>query len=346
MLVLKSAGIAAPHIMQHLADGFAELGHEVLTFDLYMIRTRGMSDAQLMRIIFQKLTNRLNEFKPEIVLSYAMGAFFPTNATGRDSNPPDFVFDPEHAMRYGCNTHLLSASGAPHVFCYFDDPFNEADNLAAVKGAPRQWFSVWDRHYLEKMRSGAFRNTFFLPLATSAGHFFAIDTGDLDERYLCEVCFVGSPTPGRAAILEKLAGRAALGIFGPPKWKEYKAVANCWRGECSYPLETNMAYNGARIVLDAGKEGVMSALTQRAFDALAGGNLVITDNRPGLAELLTPDREIVTCESVDELLEKTESLLKNDQTISAISTAGQKRVLSEHTWTRRAETIIETVFGN
>lgn len=99
-------------------------------------------------------------------------------------------------------------------------------------------------------------------------------------------------------------------------------------------------YRSARVVLndhwdDMARDGFLS---NRLFDAAASGALVVTDPVPGVDELF--HGAVRTYASVDEL---RELLRAGDRTTTADRVARGKRVGAEHSFTRRAEVLLDAV---
>lgn len=79
------------------------------------------------------------------------------------------------------------------------------------------------------------------------------------------------------------------------------------------------------------------------FEATGCGSLLITDAKKNLADLFVPNKEIVTFSSPEELVKKIRYYMSHDSETKAISLAGQKRTLKDHSYIARMkqlETII------
>jgi spore maturation protein CgeB len=78
------------------------------------------------------------------------------------------------------------------------------------------------------------------------------------------------------------------------------------------------------------------ASNMRLYEATGVGSCLLTDWRPNLSELFEPDTEVVTYKNADECIEKVRYLLDHEEQRQAISRAGQKRTLRDHTFDNRA----------
>jgi spore maturation protein CgeB len=86
-----------------------------------------------------------------------------------------------------------------------------------------------------------------------------------------------------------------------------------------------------------------SASNMRLFEATGSGACLLTDWKDNLPDIFEPGKEVVTYKSAEECIEKAKWLLENPHERRAIATAGQKRTLSEHTFTQRAEQLYEII---
>jgi len=77
----------------------------------------------------------------------------------------------------------------------------------------------------------------------------------------------------------------------------------------------------------------------RLFEATGAGACLVTDRKHNLPEMFEPDVEVVTYGSVEECAEKVRYLLEHDSEREAIGAAGQRRVLRDHTFEKRAQSL-------
>jgi hypothetical protein len=82
-----------------------------------------------------------------------------------------------------------------------------------------------------------------------------------------------------------------------------------------------------------------SASNMRLFEATGVGACLLTDRKDNLAELFTPDSEVMTYASPAEAVEKYLYLADRPAERARIAAAGQRRALRDHNFDRRAERI-------
>lgn len=81
----------------------------------------------------------------------------------------------------------------------------------------------------------------------------------------------------------------------------------------------------------------------RLFEATGMGACLLTDWKVNLGDIFEPDVEVVTYKSDEECIEKARYLLDHDEERQAIAAAGQRRILSDHTYAQRALRLNEII---
>ncbi len=86
-------------------------------------------------------------------------------------------------------------------------------------------------------------------------------------------------------------------------------------------------------------------LAMRIFEVLASGSMLLADEAEGsgLTDLFEDRKQIVIYRNEEELMELAEYYLKHDEEREGISAEGMKKVLNEHTYRHRAESMIKTL---
>ena len=262
VLVIKSYGIAAPHIMDHLAEGFSDLGYEAHMYDVHK-ELSSISPESLSGKV-HKLVEAIKIASYDFAICYGVSGVMPVKCD--DPSVMDFAFPKKDALRYhNNNTHILALLRVPFVLYFGDDPFISEFNIHAYKEAPRRWIATWDPYYNNQLIREGFGNSFELPLATSLHHFSSVNRDELDKKYISDISFIGSPTTERVETLETISNNFNLAVYGQDNWKQYPSMIKCYRGAARYPDETNLVYNGSKITIEIKTEQVKSAFTQKAI---------------------------------------------------------------------------------
>jgi spore maturation protein CgeB len=82
----------------------------------------------------------------------------------------------------------------------------------------------------------------------------------------------------------------------------------------------------------------------RMFEATSCGALLITKRIPFIEDFWKDGEDIILYNTNDELVEKVKYYLSNDKERELIAKSGQEKTLKNHTYLKRANTILEKLF--
>ena len=183
---------------------------------------------------------------------------------------------------------------------------------------------------------------FIVPLATNPERFSPTETS---PTFDCDIVLTANHwgverTPVHR--LERRPGERML-ILGRG-WESVPAAADISRGPVDYTL-LPMAYSSASIALDETTVGRLEygAVNSRVFDALGVGTLVLSNNVVGSQECF--DGLLPTYETVEELRERLDHYLANDEEREALASGLRQLVLGRHTYDHRAAEIEAALAG-
>ena len=161
-----------------------------------------------------------------------------------------------------------------------------------------------------------------------------------DKKY--ELLFVGNSRKVYRRILKDLLPTDySLTVYGR-HWEDFPVheyVAQDY-------IDNNVvgqAYHDAKILLndhwdDMKEYGIIS---NRIFDALSAGAFVLSDNVPGIDEIL--EGNVVTYDNREDLKQKIDYYMKHDSERDKKAHAGQTIVRKQHTFANRVDKIIEVL---
>jgi len=173
-----------------------------------------------------------------------------------------------------------------------------------------------------------------------------------DERFAATLGLIANRLPDREHRIEEFFTRAARKLPG----STFLIGGSGWNGHC-FPAnvrsmghvytEQHNAFNSTvDVVLNVNRDSMAKAgysPATRIFEAAGAGACMITDAWEGIEEFLEPSREILVAESGDAV---AEHLSRIDVTgRECIGRAARRRVLSEHTYARRAELVDAVLDG-
>jgi spore maturation protein CgeB len=147
------------------------------------------------------------------------------------------------------------------------------------------------------------------------------------------IAFVGGLDPtvhgDGVKLLERLVERVPIELWG---YGVSDSLRPYHRGE-AWGLDMYEVLARSRISLNRHIDAAEGyANNMRLFETTGVGALLVTEAAPNLAELFVPGEEVVAYEDEDDLVEKLEHYLANDDERVAIATAGQRRTLADHTY--------------
>ncbi len=118
--------------------------------------------------------------------------------------------------------------------------------------------------------------------------------------------------------------------------------------ELNYYSELHTFYPLSKINFNCTSKQMKGAVNQRIFDVPACNAFVLTDWREQMDALFEPQSEIISYKEVGEIPELIRYYLNNSSQRIQIAKAARKRVLAEHTWAHRLQTLLhdmQQVYG-
>ena len=149
----------------------------------------------------------------------------------------------------------------------------------------------------------------------------------------------------KGTLLYRLSHLRALeefrpAVYGDEGWKELLNENFRISSELRYYKELPVFYNACRINFNATNLQMETAVNQRVFDAPACGAFLLTDRQPSLDALFEEGKEVITYGGPEELVDLARFYLRNESARKAVALKGRERVLREHTYKLRVNTII------
>jgi spore maturation protein CgeB len=164
-----------------------------------------------------------------------------------------------------------------------------------------------------------------------------------DERFACDLAFLGNRLPDREARVHEFFLRPAARLarkqflLGGSGWGDLALPRNVrYVGHVS-TRDHNALNCSATAVLNVNRDSMARfgfSPPTRVFEAAGAGACVVTDAWPGLELFLEPGREVLVARDGGEVEERLAALTPARS--AAIGEAARLRVLAEHTYARRA----------
>jgi spore maturation protein CgeB len=373
VVILKGAGVIAPHVIDGFTKGFRQSGHEVLAIDI--------SKANID-------INGVIAFKPDFVLAYGYNGFCKTSG--------GFAF------------RLLQT---PLISLHYDCPYFGRDREIATEilNHPDFYYEfVWDDTFLQMLRSEGFVNSAPILLATDEEAFrptgiepaavdpsvcfvgglnlrkekptvgvpiidsfidLVIDTkvGRLDVPVL-EICqqlfataeyapvqqfFKSEPeqfwkqvyykihgwgsTVTRKFILDSIDG-VPLHVYGHTgDWERHNAV---FHDKVPYGTELSAVYQQYALNLNITSLQLEKSINNRPFDAYASKAFMLNDFREDLITAYPAHWEQISFKSLEQFAEKGEYFLTHERERRELVNELYDHTLKHHTYRERANQIV------
>jgi len=164
-----------------------------------------------------------------------------------------------------------------------------------------------------------------------------------NERRLCfETMITWEATRQyRKGCIEGLLGFEPL-IAGDSGWKRtFPGEGETWRwhAELNYYEELPLFYALSEINFNCTSQQMKGAVNQRVFDVPAAGAFVFTDHRSQMEELFEPGSEMAVYNDPAEVPELVRYYLDHPAERQRITAAARARILAEHTYEHRLQTL-------
>lgn len=131
-------------------------------------------------------------------------------------------------------------------------------------------------------------------------------------------------------------------IVGDDGWKQLLTAEDTWEyhSELSYYEDLPRFYPCSKINFNCTSQQMKGAVNQRVFDVPACNGFILTDHRYQMEKLFEPDTEIAVYKSQEEIPQLIDKYINDETARQKIIKAARKRILAEHTYDCRINTLI------
>jgi spore maturation protein CgeB len=164
-----------------------------------------------------------------------------------------------------------------------------------------------------------------------------------EERFRCDLSFLGNRLPDREARVEEFLLRpAALSdaqfLLGGSGWADKPLPPNVrWAGHV-YTADHNAFNCSSKAVLNIARDSMARvgfSPATRVFEAAGAGACILTDEWAGIELFLRPGEEIIVVRNGEDVAQTIGEL--SPERARSIGEAARRRVLSSHTYDHRAK---------
>ena len=218
----------------------------------------------------------------------------------------------------------------------YDDPV--AQNWENVLESLRYYtcIFVWDPYYVEEFKKHGAQRVVYLPCACDSDvhRYFPVN-----PNYQSDIAFVGTITPPRLDILERVS-QFGLGIWTwnpralPDSLKKY------YRG-FAWGERVSEIYCSSKIVLNLHHPQTVLGVNMKTFEIASCGAFQLVDFRKEMQSLFEIGKELICYNNTEELVKLVEYYLAHPEERKNIAQQAQKRVRDEHTYEHRMKKIMQ-----
>jgi spore maturation protein CgeB len=167
-----------------------------------------------------------------------------------------------------------------------------------------------------------------------------------DQRFACDLAFLGNRLPDREARVEEFFLRPAAALaeqnflIGGNGWETKAMPANVRHRGHVYTAEHNAFNCTPRAVLNVARDSMAHigfSPATRVFEAAGAAACLITDAWEGIEQFLMPGKEVLVARDGQDVAEHLTAL--TPERANAIGQAALARVLAEHTYALRGEQV-------
>ncbi|HKP32151.1 MAG TPA: glycosyltransferase [Chitinophagaceae bacterium] len=328
----------ASHVVQTLQD----MGHEVRGFHYGVHYSHRKSKAAFAMTKFKLLVDNFlwNTAYHERKIRKSLKVTVEEAPIGLTIVTHDFLKPSEVDL-------IADLTKAPVVLWFPDALVNMGRHMFLNANYDVQFFK--DPFLVARLQSDfPNKKIFYLPECCNprVHKLYETQNGDA-EKFACDITTAGNLYSNRVAFFEQLSDmNLDIKIWGNPgsRWMKLDKIKSFLKSEYVMEREKGVAFRLAKIVLNNLHPGEVAGINCRAFEVPAMGGFQMINHRDGIEDLFVPGEEIITFQSLDDLKSKIQYFLDHDHERAAIAEKGYHRAQAEHTYRKRLELMMKTVF--
>lgn len=336
MKVLIVGDFSAPgSLTVSYRNGFAALRWEVVEFDLYARqryhRRFGRIGVYLDSLI--PVEQWLHKANRELVIAC------------RQQSPDLIVIISSTPVRVGTLAQIQVATKSKIAFVWPDTLHNLNQHICQCLPLYDLVASYSQAAVPAFQKLGA-KSVEWVPLGCDSA-LYSNATQD-DTKYQCDVSFVGNWRPEREAALAQLSAIQGIKvrIWGENDWQRRASnefVKKNWQGKALYTNEFASAIRASKLSLNIIDDTNFPAANMRFFELPCVGAVQISSACPEMQPEFLHGDHVIYYHNEVEFLAQVKALIGDETTRNRIKTASQELVLNKHTYTHRAQQIVNSI---
>jgi len=324
----------------HIEETLQEMGHTTIRVEaevnFMQYKLLGFRGRNITKTFYNQFLSKIPTIRN--IKSYAIHKIYKKNSIDLTIVLHDFLSKQDIDK-------IKKTTPSPIVLWFPDAISNFQKSMFFVAGYDYLFFV--DKYIVEKLKSEFNLNTHYLPQCCNPNSHRIVDsTQEEKDFYKCEITNAGNFYPSRMALYQHLT-QYDFKMWGPKPsfWLTVPEVKKMITGKIVHNEEKSKAFSAAKIVLNNLHPAVINGVNKRTFEIPACGGFQITSHREAINELFEIGKEIVTYTDFNDLKAKINYYLDptNETERQQIIEAGQRRVLSEHTYEKRLKQLLEII---
>ncbi|MBT9175323.1 MAG: Spore protein YkvP [candidate division WS2 bacterium] len=316
---------------------FRRLGHEPICFDMTK------EYEKVSRLTKNRYTNR-------IILPYAAWVMNKKLLKMVKDCKPDLVFIHKGQLIYTETLKEIKANTRAPLFIFNpDDPFNlnrgASSNFIRNSIPLYDCYFIWSKILTSKLKNAGAQRVEYLPFACDPELHYPVPLTERDRKnYASDVVFVGTWDEEREKWLSGLEEHN-LAIWGSDYWGKRcknKFLRYCWKGRILIGEEMAKACLASKINVNVLRLQNKGSHNMRTFEIPACGGFMLHERSDEVLEFFEEGKEIECFSSVEELRDKINFYLKNDNLRIKIAKAGYEKCMrSGYLYGDRVKQVLE-----
>ena len=184
-------------------------------------------------------------------------------------------------------------------------------------------------------------SSYYLPECFNPRYHHKIELMEAElDKYICDITIAGNIYPNREAFFRNLVDYN-IKIWGPPAplWLNITKVKKMIMNEMVFYEDKAKAFLAAKIVLNNLHPAEIWGVNCRAFEIPACEGFQMINYRKGLSQLFEIEKEVVSFNNYNDLIEKIDYYLTHDNERTKIAEAGRLRAHKDHTYSLQTSVI-------
>lgn len=329
MKILFVATKPKPDNMEfHIIQAFAEMGHEVVHFDIKTVFGLSPSMDRYAQYFARTFLREPERIREKVLLEYAR------------KTSPDLVLVLLGNLISPKTVELLKKAISVPIVCWCQDTLATMGRQYLI-GSPFDVVFSKD-HYMVNLFNDMIGKRFaYLPEACNpAVHYYEIPPQSEASQYECDVTTAASLYYYRQEILGHINNSFRLKIWGDkPDWLNYK-LGNAHTGRYVVDSEKRFAFSMAKIALNTLFFAEIEGVNCRLFEISGCGGFQLVSHKKEVGEFFDIGSEVETFHNRNDLIEKIHFYLREPEKRQKIAQSGMEKAHRFHTYTHRLNDLL------